>query len=309
VSELQPHLALFAEPMRVRLLSLLADEELGVGELTRIAQVPQSTVSRHLKDLRVAGWIRRRSEGTAGLFRMDATELPEAARELWAVIRDDHRTSPQAEEDRVRLKGVLEARIADGRTFFGRVSREWDQVRRDLFGDAFRVATLVSLLPHDRVVADLGCGTGETLAELAPVVRKVIGVDREQAMLDVATERVGDLPNVELHRGGLEDLPIADAACDAVLCMLVLHHVVELEQAFAEMRRIVRAPGRVVILDMIAHDRQEYRHTMGHVHLGFSEARIRELARGAKFAKVHWRAIAPSVEAQGPPLFVAALDV
>jgi SAM-dependent methyltransferase len=293
--------------MRVRLLSLLEAEELGVGELTRITQVPQSTVSRHLKDLRVAGWVRRRSEGTAGLFRMDAGAVGEAPLALWALVRDAFRRTRVHEEDRVRLQDVLDARISDARSFFGRVNRQWEQLRRELFGDSYLVPTLVSLAPEGFVVADLGCGTGETLAWLAPVVRAVVGVDRERAMLDVAAERVADLPNVDLREGGLEALPLADAEVDAALCVLVLHHVETLDRAFAEMRRVVRPGGKVILADMVAHDRQDYRQSMGHVHLGFSEDTIRELAEEAGFHLHSWRTIPTPADVQGPPLFVAVV--
>ena len=307
MSSLQHHLALFSEPMRVRLLVLLELEELGVGELTRIVQVPQSTVSRHLKELRVAGWIRRRSEGTAGLFRFDPDDVGADSVRLWAIVRDDFRDGRMYGEDAARLATVLESRTEDSRSFFGRLRGQWEQVRRELFGDAFAVPTFLSLLPEGMVVADLGCGTGESLVLLSPVVERVIGVDREQGMLDVAAERTSELVNVDLRRGGLDDLPLASAEVDAVLCMLVLHHVAQLDRAFSEMRRITRPGGRIVILDMMAHDRHEYRQTMGHVHLGFSETTLREAATEAGLVLQSWRALPPAQGAQGPPLFVAVL--
>ena len=72
MTTLSQRLALLAEPVRIRILALLEQQELVVGELVRILQLPQSTVSRHLKALRTAGWIERRSEGTAALMHMPA---------------------------------------------------------------------------------------------------------------------------------------------------------------------------------------------------------------------------------------------
>lgn len=307
MSDLQQHLLVLSEPVRVRLLAVLEVEELGVGELMRIVQLPQSTVSRHLEKLRASGWIRRRSEGTSGLFRFEPEDLVEAAARLWGVVGDDHRGSSLHEEDLARLQSVIAARQADARTFFGRLRGDWEALRRELFGDAFLLPTLLSLLPEALVVADLGCGTGEALVALAPNVRRVIGVDREPGMLEVAAERTAGLANVELRRGGLDAVPIADGEADAVLCMLVLHHVEPLDRAFAELRRICGDGGRVVVLDMIAHEREEYRQTMGHVHLGFSEADLCEAARAAGLTVHAWRALPPTAEAQGPPLFLAVL--
>ncbi|MFM7800418.1 MAG: ArsR/SmtB family transcription factor, partial [Planctomycetota bacterium] len=60
---------------RLRMLRLLEREELGVGELARALQLPQSTVSRHLKPLFEQGWVAKRTEGTQSLFRFDSAAL------------------------------------------------------------------------------------------------------------------------------------------------------------------------------------------------------------------------------------------
>lgn len=305
--ELAPHLALLAEPLRVRLLAVLATHELGVSELCRIVQLPQSTVSRHLKDLRVAAWVKRRAEGTMGLVRLDLSELSPEVVSLWDIVYAAHRSTALFEEDAQRLSAVLDARTSDGRSFFGRVHREWDALRQQLFGDQFLLPTLLSLLPEGLVLADLGCGTGEALLTLAPLAKRVIGVDREPAMLDIAAERTADCPNVELRQGGLEQLPLRDGEVDAALCMLVLHHVEPLERAIAELARICKPRGRIVILDMVAHDRQDWRQAMGHVHLGFSDERLAALAAEAGLVVKHRRTLTPAPDAQGPPLFVAVL--
>jgi SAM-dependent methyltransferase len=305
MNELTQRLSLLSEPVRIRILALLQREELGVGEVVRVLQLPQSTVSRHLKALRVAGWIERRAEGTAGLFRMVAP--PAGAAPLWEVVRADFVTSSQAEEDQARLQAVLAARVEDPSTFFGRMHARWDALRTELFGTDFAMPALLSLVAPRLVVADLGCGTGAALLELAPVCNQVIGVDREQAMLDAASERLGAAGNVELHLGGLEALPLREQSIDAALCMLVLHHVQDLDTALGEVRRVLRPGGRAVVVDMSAHDREEYRRTMGHQHLGFSAGDLRRLAEGAGLMLTSYRPLPPATDALGPPLFVAVL--
>ena len=157
------------------------------------------------------------------------------------------------------------------------------------------------------MVADLGCGTGELVEALAPVVGQVIGVDREPAMLAAARSRLGGLDHVSLREGALEALPLADGEVDVAVLMLVLHHVADPSAALREAGRVLRPGGRVVVLYMVAHDRDEYRRTMGHAHLGFDEDELARVARGVGLSVWSRRVLAPAPEASGPPLFVAVL--
>lgn len=306
MGDLYADLSTLVEPARVRLLSVLSREELGVGELTRVLQLPQSTTSRHLKALKVRGWIERRSAGTAGLFRL--TELTEAQARLWEVVQGAFAETLQCKEDDHRLAAVLAARTRDSRTFFGQTHAQWDQLRDELFGRAHGLTTMAALLAPGLRVADLGCGTGPMLEVLAPACAHVYGVDREQAMLAAAATRTRGLDNVTLHRGELDALPLPDDCVDACLCALVLHHVEAIDTALDEMVRVLVAGGRVVWLDMMAHDRRAYRHTMGHVHLGFSAERVAELAVRAGLRVRRYTTLEPDDAASGPPLFVAVLD-
>ncbi|MCA9493409.1 MAG: metalloregulator ArsR/SmtB family transcription factor [Myxococcales bacterium] len=306
MEQLLGDLATFTEIARVRLLSALMQHELGVGELCRVLQLPQSTVSRHLKALQVAGFVRRRSEGTSGLYRADPDELDDQRKALWGLVHDAYLATLQAEEDRVRLQSVLQQR--DGQGFFERRHAEWDAMRRELFGDRFLSEALLALLPPDLRIADLGCGTGPALVVLAPVVRRVIGVDREQKMLRAAEGRVGELDNVDLRLGGIEDPPLSDGEVDAAICVLVLHHVADLDAAFVGARRVLVPHGRLVVVDMMAHDRRDWLHTMGHAHLGFDRESLQLPARRAGLVERTWRPLPPSPEVSGPPLFLAVYE-
>jgi len=303
-------LAALAEPIRVRLLRVLSHEELAVGELARVLQTSQPTVSRHLKQLDGGSWVLRRKVGTATYYRLDPDSLEPEARDLWDLVAaqvDAEARDPASHyaEDLRRLEGVLSQRSADSEELFRRLGGRWDDVRRELFGEGHLVALLAALLPDGLTIADLGCGTGGLLPILATSATQVLGVDREAAMLDVAAERVAHLPNVQLHRGLLDALPLAAASVDLAVCGLVLHHVRELGPVAAEVARVLRPGGRWVVVDMVEHDREEYRSTMGHQHLGFTGPALAALAADAGLTPRSWRVLPPDPAAQGPGLFVA----
>jgi ArsR family transcriptional regulator len=293
---------------RLRILRLLDSEELSVGELARALQLPQSTVSRHLKLLHDGGWIIKRSEGTASLYRLSESSLEAPAREMWTLARSQLDTTPTFEHDDACLAEVLAERRTDSRAFFGRVGGEWDHLRGELFGESFTTEALLGLVRSDWIVADLGCGTGNAAEHLAPFVKKVIAVDREPAMLDAARKRLASCGNIEFRRGELDQLPLKDAEVDAALVFLVLQHLEHPERAIAEIARSLKPGGLVLIVDMVAHDRESYRHTMGHRHLGFDERAVKAWAKSAGLSDVRFRRLRPDTHAKGPGLFVATMS-
>jgi len=300
-------LSALAEPVRARLLRLLEHEELGVGELARAVQLPQSTVSRHLKVLRALGWLQERKSGATHHVQLVADDLSDAARTLWAIVRDEPGDITQTEEDRRRLAQVLAERQVDSRAWFGVVAGRWDDLRRELWGNTFTLHALTALLPRHWTVADLGCGTGAVTAAIAPMVDRVIGVDHSVQMLDAAQHRLVDLPSAELRQGELTDLPFADGELDAALCTLVLHHVEDPHAAFVEIGRALKVSGACVIVDMEAHDRVEYRQTMGHLHLGFEVDQLVAFASGSGLRVESHHPLPPDPDAAGPTLFLAVL--
>jgi ArsR family transcriptional regulator len=160
----------------------------------------------------------------------------------------------------------------------------------------------------DAVVGDLGCGTGQVSAALAPFVARVIGVDSSAAMLQAARKRLREHQNVELRRGELEALPIDDGRLDAATVMLVLHHVPEPGRALTDVARALKPRGRLVLVDMLPHDREGYRQQMGHVWLGFSEEQVARLLLDAGFARTRVVALPADPRAKGPALFVATAE-
>ena len=292
---------------RVRMLRLLEEQELGVGELARIVQLPQSTVSRHLKALHEHDWIVKRSEGTASLYRLHRDSLEEDQLQIWETTSNRIKANPSLIDDQLRLKEVLASRRVDTRDFFGKIGGEWHDIRRDLFGTGFGFQALLGILHPDLKVADLGCGTGDVSVMLAPVVSEVFAIDREPAMLEACAKRLEEHSNVECIQADLVDLPFEDGTLDAGVIMLVLHHMSNPIDIVQEAGRAIRPGGVLLIVDMVAHDREDYRVTMGHEHLGFSEAELQSWADAAEFSQMRYRRMRPHTEGRGPGLFAAAL--
>jgi ArsR family transcriptional regulator len=299
------HLASLADTTRSRVLLLLDRHELTVSELCGIVQLPQSTVSRHLKALADGGWVAARAEGTSNLYTMTRDDLDPAARRLWLLVREQVGASTAAAQDQRRLQAALAERRTKSQEFFSSSAGQWDRVRDDLFGDRFHLAALAALAEGTWTIGDLGCGTGQVSAALAPFVARVIAVDASAAMLQAARKRLGGVDNIELRRGELEALPIDDARLDAATLMLVLHHVPEPERALGEIARVLKPGGRAIVVDMLPHDRESYRQQMGHVWLGFGDDHVRRLFQQAGFEDVRIVSLPPDAKAKGPGLFVA----
>jgi len=103
---------------------------------------------------------------------------------------------------------------------------------------------------------DVACGPGTVVAAFAPHVRRAVGLDATAAMLDQARALAArlNLANVEWHRGDIYALPFADASHDIVTCRFAFHHLELPEAAFAEMVRVCRPGGRVILCDGVSSD-------------------------------------------------------
>ena len=300
------HMTALADPIRCRMLMLLEKQELTVTELCAILQMPQSSVSRHLKTLADDGWVMSRRDGTSRFYAMSGgEELDPGATRLWPIIREQVAATSAAGQDDRRLRGVLARRRAKSQEFFATAAGEWDRLRSDLFGDSFYLWGVLGLIDPALVVGDLGCGTGQLTEVVAPYVQKVVAVDSSTDMLDAARHRVGAAHNVDLRQGELESLPIEAGELDAAMLSLVLHYSPSPGRALVEVARALRSGGRVLVVDMLPHERQDYQQQMGHVWLGFSDKQIGKFLTDAGFSDVRMRLLPADPDARGPALFAA----
>ncbi len=290
---------------RLRLLRLVERQELGVTELCDILQLPQSTVSRHLRILSDQGWTTSRQDGAANLYRMLERELSQPAHRLWTLARDQVADSPSIKQDRLRLARRLRQRQSDNKKFFEGIAGKWDQMRRQLYGDSVTTDALGALLPGNWTIADLGCGTGLLAAQLAPYVKKVIGVDQSQPMLAAAARRTAPFTNVDLRSGDLLELPLKSKQVDAAVLSIVLTYTTDVHGVLREAHRVTKRGGQTVIIDLLRHDREDFRRQMGQHWPGFEPNDLKDMLRDCGFRDVRCRALTPAAAAKGPALLLA----
>jgi SAM-dependent methyltransferase len=291
-----------ADATRCRLLLALEAHELTVGELCTALALPQSTVSRHLRILSDEAWVESRAEGATRWYRMAPT-LDHEARALWALVREPVQTTLAAQQDLARVETALSARRSRSEAFITSAAAEWDARVASMFGARADLGAALALLDSTMVVGDLGCGTGSLSLSLSRHVAHVHAIDGSPAMLDAARQRLQGQANVTVAEGSLEALPLDDAVLDVAVLMLVLHHVAEPSRVLKEARRVLRAGGRLLIADMTAHEREEYRTQMGHVWLGFDERSLRGWLSKAGFRTMRCVALPVNPAAVGPALF------
>lgn len=299
-------LSILSDATRSRLLVLLDRHELTVSELCSVTQLPQSTVSRHLKVLGDGEWVTSRADGTSRRYRSLTDRLDTGARRLWNLVREQVSGSAAAQQDAGRLRSVLALRRSASQEFFSTAAGEWDRLRAELFGDRADLVGLLGLLDETWSVGDLGCGTGQVTELLAPFVAQVVGVDESPAMLSAARKRLIGHDNVALREGDLGALPIDDESLDAALLFLVLHYTADPAEVLSEACRVLKPDGRLLVVDMMPHDRSEFRDLMGHVWQGFAAPDLARWSAQAGLRDLRYHALPADAAAKGPTLFAAS---
>lgn len=277
---------LLGDEARLRILRLLAIEQLNVTELTSIVGLAQSGVSRHLGLLKEASLIEERREAGFSYFRIsaDIREGTNGFGPVWPLLCAQFEraaSTPEGHADAARLEEVRRLRHENFEEHGA------DTERRQIVPGRSWAAwarALAHLLPP-MVVADLGCGDGYLTIEAARFASHVIAVDRSEAALararEMARRRSTRFASIDWRRGHLERLPIEDAAVDVALLSQALHHAEHPDRALAEARRITRPRGRVLALDLRTHDEQWVRDRLGDRWLGFDEGELKQLFEAA----------------------------
>lgn len=298
VSHLQTVLKLLSDSVRLRLLAALHRDELAVHELVGLTGLAQSRISNHLALLRRGGLVRDRREGSWVFYRAVAPGLGAAwSPALFEATVKPFLDSPQGREDAEALEGIREQRRAQSRQAHDRLAERWAEVGQEFASGAVRAEAWSALVPPGMKVADLGCGAGYLTEYLAARGARVIAIDHAPGMLAAARQR---LPvDVEVRAGELERLPLADAEVDAAFANLVWHHLADGPAVAAEIARVLRPQGRVVVTDMLPHTEDWMREEMGDLRLGVEPDEVMHALRAAGFTELSSRPLDDRYVARG----------
>src|SRR6266446_703736 len=297
-------LRLLADPSRLRIVLLVAREELSVAELQDIMHMGQSRISTHLAHLKRAGLVEDRRSGKSILYRLRPPRGAEARsfEQLLSLLRNAAAEIPEAEHDDDALRLTMRRRQDKVRAYFDELAGKFG--RHYVPGRSWEgmAETLLTLMPP-MVVADLGAGEGTFSQLLARRAKKVIAIDNSEKMVEYGAElaRKHGVDNLEYRKGDIEDVPIRSGAVELAFFSQALHHAQHPAHAVAEAFRILKPGGRIVVLDLLRHNYQKAREMYADVWLGFTEVEVGRFLRDAGFKNteisiVHREAESPHFE-------------
>lgn len=274
---------LLGEPLRLRLLGLVSEEELSIGELADLTGEAQPNVSKHLKLLREADLVAVRRQGTRAFARLSPDSNGDP------VLADAIRSGRQlcAEDGSLgRVAEVIEARDEAVRAFFERPA---DPTSRPPAAEwAAYLTALRSLLTSRRLAVDMGTGDGALVELLAPLFDRVLAVDRSAEQLKTAARR--------LSRRGYDHVELVEAECDdpvvlarirelggadAVFAIRTLHHAPRPQQLVSLLGSLLRPGGRLVVVDYCSHDDELMRERQADLWLGFERDELMGFTKSA----------------------------
>ena len=283
------------EPTRLRILALLAREELAVLELCRVLDQSQPRVSRHLKLLAEAGLVERFPDGAWVFYRLTAES--QAAALVGETLARIDAADPVRLRDAERLGAVAAERNAEAGEYFARNAARWDEIRSLYVAEAAVEAAIVEAAgpgPFRRLV-DLGTGAGRMLTLLGARAGQAVGLDLSQQMLNIARSRVGQagLANCELRHGDILAAGLPGQSADLVVVHQVLHYLNDPAAAVREAARLVAGGGRLLIVDFAPHGLEFLREQHQHRRLGFSDEEMARWLGEGGLSKVKVAALPP----------------
>ncbi|HLQ86781.1 MAG TPA: metalloregulator ArsR/SmtB family transcription factor [Salinisphaeraceae bacterium] len=290
-------LRLLAEPTRLRLLLLLTYEALTVAEITAITKLSQSRISRHLARLREAGLVQDRAAGNANIYSADAQHWDANMRPVWGVLIDQL-DDVQIQRDRERAAEIVRQR-ADysgwAESVAGRMERQYSPGRT---WEAM-VAALVAMLELGDVL-DIASGDGVLAELMSRRARSFTCLDRSEAVIAAARRRLTTRGNVAFEVGDMHALPFVASSFDQVFLLHALTYSHAPAGAIAEVARVLRPGGHLVLATLARHTHQATVSAYDHINLGFSPSQLADWISAAGMTAAHCEV---TVREQQPPYF------
>jgi ArsR family transcriptional regulator len=282
MADLLKAMRVLGDEARVRILRLLQQEELSVADLQEILGMGQSRISMQLSQLKLARFVDVRRAGAKSLYRY--TPPVDGRKIIAEILRQSAHEITAAQHDDEALQLILRRRKDKLRNYFDELAGRFG--RNYVPGRSWEAMSemLLRLLPP-LVIADLGAGEGTLALLLAQSAKHVIAVDSSRKMVEFGADvaQRNGVANLEYRLGDLEDLPIPDGEADLALLHQSLHHALHPQKAVDEAWRILKPGGRIVIMDLLKHGRDEARELYADVWLGFSQVELLDLLRTANF--------------------------
>ena len=270
-------LRLLSDPTRVRLLALLAHEELTVAELSAVLRLAQPRVSTHLAKLKEADLVRDRRAGVSSYYRangeLEAREsaLLQALKDSVddALLREDERRLPGVLAKRARAEGWADTVAGDMERHYS-PGRTWETLARGM-----------TRLVETGDVLDIASGDGVLAELLAPRARSITCIDAGARVVEAARRRLAGHANVEVMLGDMHSLAFPDARFDLVLLMHALTSSDRPAAVVAEAARVTRSGGRVLAATLGRHAHRTTVEPFEHRNLGFTVDELAGLGRDA----------------------------
>lgn len=293
-----------ADETRLRLIRILAKEELNVQEICEILDLPQPRISRHLSVLRSSKLVVDRRDGTRiyySLAQLD-DDLKPFESYLSSIAVSDH-------DDLISLEATLKKRELQSKDFAAAMAENWDEIGSELHSPTAAIFSLAAMAPKDMVLADLGCGTGLMLPILSRLGQKVYAIDHSAEMLTVAEKRCQNLEidNVDFVNSSLDDLDGSIDQCDVLFLHFVLHQVASPQTLLASLFKHLKPGGRLVIVDRSPHEDESARSRFGSIWLGFSEDKLAGWLESDEMANFDYFEINSSNSDKSVQSFIASL--
>jgi len=286
------------EPTRLRILALLAREELAVNELCQILDQSQPRVSRHLKLLAEAALIERFPDGAWVFYRLASSGTLRSL--LGEILQEIDPADRLIAADSTKLDGVRRLRSEAAAAYFTQNAARWDEIRSLYVSEADVEAAIVKAAGEGDVrhLVDLGTGAGRMLTLLGPRAANAVGLDLSQQMLNIARANVAQagLARCELRHGDIFATQLPDGAADLVVVHQVLHYLSDPAAAVRESARLVAPGGRLLIVDFAPHGLEFLREQHQHRRLGFADDEMIRWLKAAGLSRAEVATLPPAAE-------------